>query len=146
MNFFARSASLASSAAVVCALLLASCSMMPSSNPNEHRLTLTGAEEVPPVPTSATATGTITINPDGTLSGSITTHDMTSTVSHIHMGPPGTVSPVIVPLVKSGETYSVPPGAKLTDAQMAAYRAGNLYVNVHSAKYPVGEIRAQIRP
>ena len=35
--------------------------------------------------------------------------------------------------------------AKLTEAQYAAYKAGNLYVNVHSAKNPGGEIRAQLK-
>jgi len=34
----------------------------------------------------------------------------------------------------------------LTSAQFDAYRAGDLYVNVHSAANPSGEIRAQITP
>ena len=37
-----------------------------------------------------------------------------------------------------------PPNATLTEAQYNAYKAGNLYVNVHSAKYPNGEVRAQL--
>jgi hypothetical protein len=41
--------------------------------------------------------------------------------------------------------FDAPAGAKLTDAQYAAYKAGNLYVNVHSAKNPGGEIRAQLK-
>ena len=35
---------------------------------------------------------------------------------------------------------------KLNEAQMASYKAGDLYVNVHSAKNPGGEIRAQLKP
>jgi hypothetical protein len=143
-SFLFRPAVLLRYALLLCGIALASCAMMGSDE--GVKLTLSGAQEVPPVPTSASATGIITINPDGTVSGSITTSGMTSTVAHIHMGPPGTVSPVIIPLTKSGETYTVPPGAKLTDAQMAAYKQGNLYVNVHSKAYPVGEIRAQIKP
>jgi hypothetical protein len=34
----------------------------------------------------------------------------------------------------------------LSSAQFDAYRSGNLYVNVHSAAYPNGEIRAQLKP
>jgi hypothetical protein len=40
----------------------------------------------------------------------------------------------------------VPPGAKLTDAQYDAFKAGRLYVNFHSAQHKGGEIRAQVRP
>ena len=108
---------------------------------------LTGAQEVPPVTTAASGTGEITILADHSVSGSITTSGITSTASHIHEGPPDKVSPVIIPLKKTGDnTYVVPEGAKLTDAQYASYKAGNLYVNVHSAKYPVGEIRGRLTP
>jgi len=39
---------------------------------------------------------------------------------------------------------SVTDGAKLTEAQYESYKAGKLYVNVHSAANPGGEIRGQI--
>ena len=32
------------------------------------------------------------------------------------------------------------------DELAAALRSGTTYVNVHSTKYPVGEIRAQLHP
>jgi hypothetical protein len=52
---------------------------------------------------------------------------------------------VIVPFTKiSDNVFVAPDGAKLTDAQYESYKAGKLYVNVHSAKYPGGEVRAQI--
>ena len=53
---------------------------------------------------------------------------------------------MIVPLTKSGDTYTAPAGAKLNDAQMAAYKAGNLYVNVHSEANKGGEVRGQLNP
>ena len=53
---------------------------------------------------------------------------------------------MIVPLPKNGDTYAVPAGAKLTDAQFASFQAGNLYVNVHTAANPGGEIRGPLKP
>jgi hypothetical protein len=68
-------------------------------------------------------------------------------MAHIHNGAAGKIGPVIIPLTKSGaDTWSVPAGAKLTDAQNAAFKAGDLYVNVHSAEHKGGEIRGQLKP
>ncbi|MGH8852533.1 MAG: CHRD domain-containing protein [Casimicrobiaceae bacterium] len=113
---------------------------------NTQTVTLSGANEVPPVTTSATGTATVTINPDRTVSVKVAVTGMTATASHIHEGPPGTIGKVIVPFTKTGDnTFESAPGAMLTEGQYASYKAGNLYVNVHSAAHPVGEIRAQLK-
>jgi hypothetical protein len=110
-----------------------------------HRVVLQGSQEVPPVTTSATGSGIITIRPDRSVSGSITTSGINPTAAHIHEAARGVNGPVIVPLVRTDvNVWSVPAGAKLTEAQYAAHRAGNLYVNVHSTTNPGGEIRGQI--
>ena len=108
---------------------------------------LTGAQEVPPVTTTATGTANIKVAADGAVSGTVTTSGLTSTMAHIHMAPAGQNGPVIVPLTKSGDnTYMVPAGAKFTAEQLAAYKMGSLYANVHSSAYKNGEIRAQLKP
>lgn len=128
------------------ALTLAACStFMPGSGSND-KVTLTGANEVPAVATTASGTGTVAIAADGSVTGSITVTGMEPTMGHIHQGAPGVNGPVIVPFTQSGNVFTAPAGAKLTEAQMAAYRAGNLYVNVHSAANPAGQIRAQLKP
>jgi CHRD domain len=72
---------------------------------------------------------------------------MEPTAAHIHEGAQRENGPVVIPLAKSSDnTWSVPAGAKLTDAQYESYLAGNLYVNVHSAANKGGEIRAQRSP
>jgi len=109
------------------------------------KLTLSGANEVPPVTTSATGEGTISIADDGSVSGSVMTKGVPGTAAHIHTGAAGTNGPVIVPFTKEGDTYKAPPGAKLTAEQMSVLKAGDLYFNVHSAAHPGGEIRAQLK-
>ena len=109
------------------------------------KVALSGANEVPPVKTTATGSGTITIADDGAVSGSVSATGVAGTAAHIHEGAAGANGPVIVPLTKDGDTYKVPAGAKLTSAQMASFKAGNLYVNVHSAANPGGEIRGQLK-
>ena len=113
----------------------------------EVKVTLSGSQEVPPVTTSATGSGTITVGADKAVSGSVTTTGVTGVAAHIHQGAAGQNGPVIIPLTKSGDNvWSVPAGAKLTDEQEKAFKAGNLYVNVHSAANKGGEIRGQLKP
>ena len=109
------------------------------------KVTLSGANEVPPVTTSATGSGTITVGDDGSVSGSVTTTGIAGTAAHIHEGAAGKNGPVIVPFTKDGDTYKALAGAKLTEAQMATLKAGGLYVNVHSAANPGGELRSQLK-
>ncbi len=111
------------------------------------KVTLTGAQEVPPVMTSASGVGSIMVGPDGSLSGTITTTGVEGTMAHIHEGAMGQNGPVIVPFTKTADNvWSAAAGAKLTDAQLQSLKSGNLYLNVHSAANKPGEIRAQLKP
>jgi hypothetical protein len=134
-------------AAIACALA-AACGGPDTPNVTfiAKSVTLVGAQESPPVTTSATAIGSFSASPDsGEIRGSITTTGINGTVAHIHEGPVGVASPVIVPLVQGPTgTWSVPDGTVLTPSQIESFKSGNLYVNVHSAAHPGGEIRAQI--
>jgi hypothetical protein len=113
----------------------------------EIAVTLSGDQAVPPVATAAKGTGTGTIGDDRAVSGSVQTTGIDGTAAHIHLAAPGQNGPVAVPLAKSGEgTGAVGAGAKLTEAPYEAYPAENLYVNVHSAAHPGGEIRGQLKP
>ena len=131
----------------VAAVFAAGCSqmsdMMHSAGEN---VTLNSSSEVPAVTSQASGSGTVTVASDCTVTAKITVTGMTATASHIHQGARGANGPVIVPFVKQGDdTFVAPPGAKMTEEQCKAYKAGNTYVNVHSAKNPGGEIRAQLK-
>lgn len=128
--------------------VLAACAQMDASikaQETGQQVRLEGSQEVPPVSTTAYGTGTINIMPDRTVTVTLSVVDMTPTAAHIHEGAKGANGPVIVPFTKISErSFVAPDNAKLTEAQYASYKAGNLYVNVHSAKNPGGEVRAQI--
>jgi CHRD domain len=128
-------------------LLAVGCAATSGMGQQGIKVSLTGDREVPPVKTAASGNGAIVISSDKSVSGSITTTGVDATAAHIHDGAAGKNGPVIIPLTKGPDnTWSVPAGAKLTDAQYASYLAGNLYVNVHSAANKGGEIRGQLNP
>ena len=127
-------------------VLLAGCASMGGSD--AVQVSISGAEEVPPVKTSASGSGSITVSEDRSVSGSFKLQNAAQiSVAHIHVGPAGKSGPVIIPLQKIADNeWAVPSGAKLTESQYQSYKAGELYVNFHSAQYKGGEIRGQIRP
>ena len=137
---------------VLAAAVLASCStvqgVMPDWMPGSGaiKVSLSGSEEVPPVTVPGTGSGSFRVAEDGTISGSVSTKDVQGTMAHIHRGAKGANGPVIVPLDKNGDTYTVPAGRKLTPEQMNDLKAGNLYVNVHTNRYKGGEVRGQLQP
>ena len=108
---------------------------------------LTGAQEVPAVSSAAAGTGTVSIGEDKSVKGSVTTTGIEGTAAHIHLGATGKNGPPIIALVNSGDNHwSVPANSQLTDDQYKSFKNGELYVNVHSAAHPGGEIRAQLQP
>jgi CHRD domain len=135
-----RSAAAAWSGALA---IVATCVSMSAMS---ETLTLAGVNEVPPVQTVATGQAMITIGADKSVKAEVAVSGMNANASHIHMGAAGTNGPVIVPFKEiTPNKFVAAPDAHLTDEQYAAYKAGNLYVNVHSITHPGGEIRAQIK-
>jgi hypothetical protein len=134
------------------------------SGKNKFGATLKGASEVPPVTANATGTATFTV------SGTSVTYKITAsglsgnaTAAHIHLGPSTASGPVVVPFpaqaIVNGPDGSVTisgsftaadvkpqanPPIKNLDDLLAQMRAGNTYVNIHTAAHPAGEIRGQI--
>lgn len=131
------------SRALIGALVLTACV---AANAKDAAVSLTGSEEVPAVTTAAKGTGTITIGADKSVTGSIKTKGIAGVAGHIHEAPKGKNGPPIITLEQKGDEWVVPAGSKLTDAQYESYKAGNLYVNIHSAEHKGGEIRAQLAP
>ncbi|HEY2304161.1 MAG TPA: CHRD domain-containing protein [Acidimicrobiales bacterium] len=114
---------------------------------------LTGTQETPPTGSAATGFGSVTLGADQTtitVNESWTGLTTPATISHIH-GPegPGVAAPILFPFagVPAVVTGSIPTQSfTVTPAQVAQFRAGLMYFNVHSATDPGGEIRGQILP
>ncbi|SHK43897.1 CHRD domain-containing protein [Rhodothermus profundi] len=70
--------------------------------------------------------------------------------AHFHQAPAGQDGPVVRTITFSGNTASgvwrPTDPEPLTDALIRELLAGNIYLNIHTAQYPAGEIRGQIRP
>lgn len=106
---------------------------------------LSGAQEVPPNGSAASGSAVAWLHePDNRLVYAVQSSGLTSVLAaHIHVGAAGSNGPVEFALNGSGGTYfGLTP--KLTAAQMSALQANNYYVNVHTAAFPGGELRAQL--
>jgi hypothetical protein len=114
--------------------------------------TLAGYNEVDPVDTDATGSVTASLQANVlVLTGSFSGLSAAYTASHIHQATAGTNGGVIIPLVPTvdgdglGGTFEAASNTfALTDDQVTALRAGDLYVNVHTSANPGGEIRGQL--
>ncbi|MCY7420785.1 MAG: CHRD domain-containing protein [Chitinophagaceae bacterium] len=113
-------------------------------------ITLTGAEEVPPSPSSAVGKTWLRITDDRKLFSRITiTNNEPNddfTMAHIHRAAIGVNGPVILGLAGSTADFGV---SKKFDLDLATFNIiindSRLYVNAHSQLFPAGKIRGQLR-
>lgn len=118
----------------------------PSAMAVDVKVQLSGDQEVPPVKSVGVGTGFFAISNNKAITGGVNTVGISGTAAHIHEGAAGVSGPVVIPMVKQGDSYRIADGTTLTDAQLAAFQAGKLYVNVHTAANPGGELRGQLKP
>lgn len=100
------------------------------------------SQEVPP--TDSTATGECVADLADDASGLFVqcSHTVAGVTSiHLHVAPPGSEGPVVFDFPTGTSFGSTVP---LSPRLVADFAAGFLYVNVHSADYPQGEIRGQV--
>ncbi|TDB66981.1 CHRD domain-containing protein [Arundinibacter roseus] len=79
-----------------------------------------------------------------TLSYNVTYQGITPTAAHIHSAKPAwETGPVEVPFANIG-TSPITGSTVLSQDQENLLMLGNMYINIHSAEYPAGEIRGQV--
>ena len=122
----------------------------------EYAAHMNASAETPP--NLSHASGTVTLSITGTeLHYMITVGGLSgpATAAHIHVGAPGVAGPPVLTFtVKSvadgmvaDDSVDLMKGASTGvsgDSLRTLLANGNAYVNVHTAKYPGGEIRGQV--
>lgn len=136
----------------ICAIAaLAACAAVASADLLLFEANITGAQEVPPTPTTATGTMTGVLDTDaGTFSFEwIITGDLIGEPSapgaHIHTGFLGENGSIVFPMFTGPwplEGSSVWSG--LSDEQEQRLIDGGYYINFHTTAFPAGELRGQI--
>ena len=124
---------------------------------------LSGANEVPGIVTGAGGTATVSLNTaTRTVTYKVDVYNMPSgtTAAHFHASGPGVAGPVVVNFTVQptiSNDYSIsgtatdlvprqPQGINSWDDFIQALLLGQIYINVHSAVNPGGEIRGQVVP
>ncbi len=106
---------------------------------------LTAASEVPPAADSkGTGTATVMVDTDAKkLNWEVVSKDLTGAATAAHIHGPAAAGENAGPMIDI--SASIDKGtADLTDAQLADLQAGRTYINIHTEKYPDGEIRGQL--
>jgi hypothetical protein len=110
---------------------------------------LNGAAETPPNASAGSGAATVDLDTTAkTVSWTVTYSGLSgpATAAHFHgPAPVGQAAGVEIPL-KGDLASPITGSASVTDVQAADLRAGQWYVNVHTAANPAGEIRGQITP
>ena len=105
---------------------------------------LQAASEVPPNDSPATGSAEVTVDTAAKmLNWKVSTENLTGTptAAHIHgPAPEGTNAPPVIDMSANPETGS----STVTDQQIADFQAGRMYLNIHTAQHPDGEIRGQL--
>ncbi len=108
---------------------------------------LKGSTEVPPTASLATGTMDGTFDPGtGKLTYTVTWSGLIgpATMAHFHGPAPVGKNAGVEIVIGTAPASPVHGEATLTKAQAAALEGGMMYVNVHSKKFPKGEIRGQV--
>lgn len=110
---------------------------------------LTADEQTAPTESPGTGLAQLSLErSDLKLTWTVTFSGLTSaaTTAHIH-GPArlGDDAPAVIDLGAANPTSPLSGSTTLSDIQLELFLKGRVYVNIHSAKFPKGELRGQIQ-
>ena len=131
-------------------LALAGCGMMrPSQSMQIFEANLTAGQEVPPADSSASGMAEVQFNENtNKVTWKVTYSGLTGPVTGAHIHGPaaaGANAGVLIPFAGNLNAQPIMGEVTVTLAQYADMAAGLYYVNIHTARFPGGEIRGQLR-
>ncbi len=134
---------------VVSLLLMLTMISVPVSAQVFFTASLSGSQSVPPAVSNGTGTAWAVLDMSTrTLTYRVTYAELDSTFTdaHFHLGGAGVNGPVVEPITSSfvGNTGSGT-WTNIPDSLITALMKGDIYINIHSKKYPAGEIRGQLK-
>jgi hypothetical protein len=110
---------------------------------------LLGTNETPSITTTSKGNAYLRLTSDKVLYSTVTVSNVepndVMTAAHIHKGARGVNGPIFIPLVDYPSEFGITKRIQVTDAQYNSLLNDSLYVNAHSALFPGGKIRGQLR-
>lgn len=111
---------------------------------------MTGANEVPPVVTTASGVTLLRLTTDKTLYAKVTVTGLEAgdalAAAHIHAAATGVNGSIIIPLCANSADFGKElEFQNISDANLTLLTTGQVYANAHSTNHPAGFIRGQIR-
>ena len=110
---------------------------------------LTAASEVPPTDSTATGKVEATLDTDSKVfTWTVTYEGLSGDATGAHFHGPAAEGANADPVVPLADPLASPinGNATLTDGQITQLQGGQWYFNLHTAKFPDGEIRGQVKP
>ena len=105
---------------------------------------LTGAAGVPPTDSAATGNAEVTVDTDAKkISWTVKLDGLSGEPTAAHIHGPASATESAPPVIDMSNGIMEGSG-DITEAQWAELQAGKYYVNVHTVKFPDGEIRGQL--
>ncbi len=105
---------------------------------------LNSASEVPPTDTAATGSADVSVDTEAKkITWAVKVDGLTGEATAAHIHGPASATEKAPPVIDMSAAMMAGSG-DITDAQIADLKAGKYYLNVHTAKFPDGEIRGQL--
>ena len=103
-----------------------------------------GSSEVPPTDSAASGSADVTLDTNTKkLSWTVSSSSLSGEATAAHFHGPAAPGANADPVVDISATLAKG-SADVSDQQLADLQAGKWYINIHTAKFPDGEIRGQV--